>query len=33
MDVVFVGLVALFLAASLWFVLACDAMTPGGKGS
>jgi hypothetical protein len=33
MDLVFVGLVALFFAATWWLVRACDAMTPGGKGS
>jgi hypothetical protein len=32
MDALFVGLVAVFFAASWGFVLACNAMTPGGKG-
>jgi len=31
MDVVFVGLVALFFAASAWLVRVCGAMTPTGR--
>ena len=33
MNLVFVGLVGVFFAATWWLVRACDAMTPGGNGS